>query len=82
MAYNLKLKSRRGPRPAIDIEPRWNFSCNSMETRLILAALGGRLTSDQIPVARALGDQLTLLRAQAAGNLADNMDIHAEKVQS
>jgi hypothetical protein len=60
----------------------WTFTLNAQQTRLVLAALGGRLREDQREDARELGDYLTVLRATIADQYADEMDLHASKVQS
>jgi hypothetical protein len=69
------------PNHKIEMDVRWKFSLTGRQARLVLAALGGRLRPDQFEEARALGDELTLLRAKHAGQLADEMDIHAGKVE-
>jgi hypothetical protein len=66
----------------IQMEVTWLFRLNGAQSRLVLAALGGRLRPDQIEEAKELGDELTLLRAQWADQFANEMDKHAEKVQS
>jgi hypothetical protein len=60
----------------------WTFTLNAQQTRLVLAALGGRLRDEQREDARELGDYLTVLRATIADQYADEMDLHASKVQS
>lgn len=64
----------------IRMDVRWEFSLTGAQARLVLAALGGRLREDQYDDAKRLGDELTLLRAKHAGQLADEMDLHADKV--
>lgn len=65
----------------IQMEVTWNFGLTGAETRLVLAALGGRLRPDQVDAARDLGDKLTVLRAQWANQFADEMNKHAAKVE-
>jgi len=64
----------------IQMDVTWSFNLTGAETRLVLAALGGRLRPDQEEEARKLSDELTLLRAQWANQYADEMDKHASKV--
>jgi hypothetical protein len=59
----------------------WTFTLNAQQTRLVLAALGGRLREDQREDARELGNHLTLLRATIADQYADEMNLHASKVE-
>lgn len=61
--------------------PRWQFNLSAEETRLVLAALGGRLRGDQVQEAKELGDEMTLARADWANQFADQMDMHADKVE-
>jgi hypothetical protein len=70
------------PNHKIEMEVMWKFNLTGKQARLVLAALGGRLRPDQYEDARKLGDELTILRAQHAGQLADELDIHAGNVQS
>jgi hypothetical protein len=64
------------------IAPRWQFNLSAADTRLVLAALGGRLRPDQEADAKRLGDELTIARANWANQFADEMDNHASKVES
>lgn len=59
--------------------PTWAFRLGKRDALLVLKALGGRLTSAaDIADAKALGDRLTALRANAARDLIDG----AERAES
>ena len=58
----------------------WQFSADPDEAALILAALGGRLKEEDKPLAKTLGDRLTLMRAKVAKGYVDSMEKHASKV--
>lgn len=66
----------------LKMDAMWTFTLNAQQTRLVLAALGGRLRNDQREDARRLCDELTTLRANIANQYADEMELHASKVQS
>jgi hypothetical protein len=65
----------------VEMDVDWVFRLKGHEARLILSALGGRLRPEQREEAKRLGDELTVLRANWAGQLAEEMDKHADKVE-
>lgn len=65
----------------VQMQVTWGFELTGAESRLVLAALGGRLRPDQEEAAKKLGDELTVLRAQWADQFANEMDKHAQKVE-
>ena len=61
------LQDNGGPPSDTFMQVFWVFRLNKRDALLVMKALGGRLVSDQEQAdAAALGDRLTLLRAQCA----------------
>lgn len=57
----------------------WRFDLDVSDTRLVLRALGGRLSGDdEIARAKELGDRLTHLRARATETLYTEMAKHVQ----
>lgn len=57
------MTSERIDKPQLYLKPNWIFELNKFDTLLVLKALGGRLTADEVLKAKELGDRLTELRA-------------------
>lgn len=51
--------------PEVGLRSTWTLSLSTEEVRLVLKALGGRLTCEEAPAAVELGDRLTVQRATA-----------------
>lgn len=62
------MTSERIDKPQLYLKPNWIFELNKFDTLLILKALGGRLTEDEVLKAKELGDRLTELRATEGRN--------------
>lgn len=58
----------------------WSFDVDAADTRLILAALGGRLKDDDVQAAKDLGDRLTRQRAGEARHLAAELSAHEANI--
>lgn len=58
------------------LEPHWIIDAPPEEMRLILKALGGRLTAEDIQPAKELGDKITQARADQARHLSNEMSKH------
>lgn len=63
------------------LEAHWIIDAPPEEMRLILKALGGRLTAEEVADAKALGDRITRQRADHSRRLADEMKIHEDNAR-
>lgn len=52
-----------GHAPELGMHITWVFKLSKRDSLLVLKALGGRLSEDEAADAKALGDRLTVLRA-------------------
>lgn len=64
------------------LRPTWVFELDKHDTLLVLKALGGRLTPDEVPLASDLCDRLTTLRATSAGDSLGGLVRAAEKANA
>lgn len=55
-----------GHAPELGMHVTWVFKLSKRDSLLVLKALGGRLSEDEVAEAKALGDRLTVLRANDA----------------
>lgn len=58
-----------GPGAELYLVPVWVFRLGKRDSLLVLKALGGRLQANEADEAKALGDRLTVHRANAARDL-------------
>lgn len=63
------------------LRPTWVFELDKHDVLLVLKALGGRLQPDEVPLASALCDRLTVLRASSAGATLGGLTRAAEKAK-
>ncbi len=54
--------------------PVWVFRLNKRDSLLVLKALGDRLTDAEVEEAKALGNRLTIHRANAARDLIESTE--------
>lgn len=60
--------------PSFNLRQEFTLTLQVTELRLVLKALGGRLTKDEIQAAKELGDEITVLRAKASHQAANEND--------
>lgn len=61
-------------KPEVVLHHTWVFKLSKRDALLVLKALGGRLTDKDAPEAKALGDRLTVLRANVGQDYQNSLD--------
>lgn len=64
----------------VALKSTWVFELGAEDVRLVLRALGGRLSGDEVEAARELGDNLTRARAAASRALASQLSMHEDNI--